>query len=215
MMKTGLATFTSSHLSYFLVGVEVEEKVEEDDFVLNFTDVTESKWFYEAVKFVVKNGSLGHRRKHCSPNLPMTRAMLVTVLHRLEGSPAAAAANSFTDVEKGEWYADAVIWANANGIVSGYGKGLFGTNDPLTREQLAAILYRYAGFKGYDVTAAADLSAYSDAAEISSWAEQAMRWANAEGLISGRTTTTLVPGGTATRAEVASILKRFVESFVE
>jgi len=139
----------------------------------------------------------------------------VTVLHRLEGSPAVTGANNFTDVKNGEWYTNAVIWANANDIVSGYGNGLFGTNDPITREQMAAILYRYAGYKGYDVTAAANLSAYTDAADISGWAEKAMRWANAEGLITGRTTTTLVSGGTATRAEVASILNRFVEGFVE
>jgi len=210
--KAGLATFKTSHLSYYLVGVEAAK----DDFVINFTDVKESDWFYEAVKFAVENGLFkGTTETTFSPSQPMTRAMLVTVLHRLEGSPAATGANNFTDVKNGEWYTNAVIWANANDIVSGYGNGLFGTNDPITREQMAAILYRYAGYKGYNVTAVANLSAYTDAAAISSWAEKAMSWANAEGLITGRTTTTLVSGGTATRAEVASILKRFVEGFVE
>jgi hypothetical protein len=210
--KAGLATFKTSHLSYYLVGVEAAK----DDFVINFTDVKESDWFYEAVKFAVENGLFkGTTETTFSPGQPMTRAMLVTVLHRLEGSPAVTGANNFTDVKNGEWYTNAVIWANANDIVSGYGNGLFGTNDPITREQMAAILYRYAGYKGYDVTAAANLSAYTDAADISGWAEKAMRWANAEGLITGRTTTTLTPKGNATRAEVASILKRFVEGFVE
>jgi len=216
--KTGLATFKTSHLSYYVVGVEAEkiEKEEKEDYVLNFTDVKESDWFYDAVKFVVENGLFkGTGETTFSPNQPMTRAMLVTVLHNLEGAPEAAGANNFTDVKNGEWYTNAVIWAGTNDIVRGYGNGLFGTNDPITREQMAAILYSYASYKGYDVTATANFSAYTDAAEISSWAKQAMGWANAKGLITGRTATTLVPGGTATRAEVASILKRFVEGFVE
>lgn len=153
--KAGLATFKTSHLSYYLVGVEAAK----DDFVINFTDVKESDWFYEAVKFAVENGLFkGTTETTFSPGQPMTRAMLVTVLHRLEGSPAVTGANNFTDVKNGEWYTNAVIWANANDIVSGYGNGLFGTNDPITREQMAAILYRYAGYKGYDVTAAANLA---------------------------------------------------------
>ena len=210
--KAGLATFKTSHLSYYLVGVEAAK----DDFVINFTDVKESDWFYEAVKFAVEKGLFkGTGETTFSPHQPMTRAMLVTVLYNLEGSPGAAGANNFTDVKNGEWYTNAVIWANAKDIVSGYGKGLFGTNDPITREQMASILYRYASYKGYDVTATANLSAYTDEEEISNWAKEAMNWANAEGLITGRTKTTLVPGGTATRAEVASILKRFVESFME
>jgi len=213
--KTGLATFKTSHLSYYVVGIEAEEP-EKDVFVLNFTDVKESDWFYDAVKFAVEKGLFkGTGETTFSPHQPMTRAMLVTVLYNLEGSPGAAGANNFTDVKNGEWYTNAVIWANAKDIVSGYGKGLFGTNDPITREQMASILYRYASYKGYDVTATANLSAYTDEEEISNWAKEAMNWANAEGLITGRTKTTLVPGGTATRAEVASILKRFVESFME
>ncbi len=211
--KTGLATFKTSHLSYYLVGVETAEK---DDFTMSFTDVKEGDWFYEAVQYAVKNGLfVGTAPDTFNPNRPMTRAMLVTVLHRLEGSPAATGANNFTDVKNGEWYTNAVIWANANDVVSGYGNGLFGANDPVTREQVASILHRYASYKEYAVTAAANLSAYTDAADISSWAEKAMSWANAEGLITGRTTTTLASDGTATRAEVASILKRFVEGFVE
>ncbi len=145
----------------------------------------------------------------------MTRAMLATVLYRLEGSPIVSGTNAFTDVQKGEWYTDAVIWSNASDIVRGYGSGLFGTNDNATREQTAAILYHYAKYKGYDVTAAANLKAFSDAESISSWAQSAMSWANAEGLINGRTKANLVPGDSASRAEVASILQRFVERKVK
>ena len=214
--KTGLATFKTDHLSYYLVGVEVPEEVKEDDFINPFTDVKEGDWFYEFVKFAVENDLFkGTGETTFSPNEPMTRAMLVTVLHSLEGSPEITGANNFTDMKNGEWYTKAVIWANANDIVSGYGNELFGTNDPITREQMAALLYNYASYKGYDVTAIANLSAYTDAAAISSWAEKAMSWANAEGLITGRTATTLAPAGNATRAEVASILKRFVEGIVE
>lgn len=214
--KTGLATFKTEHLSYYLVGVEVPEEVKKDDFINPFTDVKESDWFYEAVKFAVENSLFkGTGETTFSPNEPMTRAMLVTVLHRLEGLPETTGANNFTDVKDGQWYAKAVLWANANDIVGGYGNGLFGTNDPITREQMAAILYRYASYKGYDVTAATDLSTYTDAVDISNWAEKSMSWANAEGLITGRTATTLAPVGNGTRAEVAIILKRFVEGFVE
>ncbi|HBV66804.1 MAG TPA: hypothetical protein DEF04_00455, partial [Clostridiales bacterium] len=99
-----------------------------------------------------------------SPNMPMTRSMLVTVLYRMEGSPAVTTANTFTDVDGGQWYTDAVIWANAGGIVTGYGEGRFGANDPITREQMAAILYRYAQLKGYDVAKTTELTAYTDAA---------------------------------------------------
>jgi hypothetical protein len=141
--------------------------------------------------------------------------VLVTVLYRLESSPQATGTNSFTDVKDDERYTNAVTWANTNNIVTGYGISLFGTNDPVTREQLAAILHRYASYKNYDVTTTTDLTAYTDAQEIGAWAQDALKWANAEGLITGRTTTTLAPGGSTTRADVATILMRFVQGFVE
>lgn len=213
--KTGLATFKTAHLSYYVVGAAVEE-VHPGVFTMNFTDVRESDWFYAAVQYAVENGFfVGAGETAFSPHTPMTRAMLVTVLHRLESSPAAAGANDFTDVKNNEWYTAAVTWANAGGIVSGYGNDLFGPADPVTREQMAAVLHRYASHKGCNVTDAANLSDYTDAKEISSWAEEAMSWANAEGLLTGRTVTTLVPGGTATRAEVASILQRFKEGLMQ
>ncbi len=209
---TGKAIFTTSHLSYYIVGMEKTE----EDFTISFTDVKAGDWFYEYVKYVVKKGLfMGTSTTTFSPDSPMTRAMLVTVLHRLEGLPAVTGTNGFTDVENGQWYTNAVIWANAGSIVGGYGSGLFGTNDNVTREQMVAILYRYASYKGYDVTAAADLSAYTDASDTSAWAQAAMKWATAKGLITGRTTATLAPGGSATRAEVAAVLQRFVEAFVK
>ncbi|MEL7566197.1 MAG: S-layer homology domain-containing protein, partial [Dehalobacterium sp.] len=115
------------------------------------------------------------------------------------------------DVKNGQWYTDAIIWADANGIVTGLGGGLFGVSDNVTREQLATILYNYAKYKGRDTAKAADLKAFTDASGISGWAQAAMKWANAEGLVTGVTATTLVPSGSATRAQVATILMRLAE----
>lgn len=178
-------------------------------------DVSAADWFYEDVRFVVERGLFhGTDDDSFSPGATMTRAMLVTVLYRLEGEPAVYGSSSFADVRGGQWYTDAVIWAVGNGIVSGYDNGLFGTNDNVTREQMAAILYRYASCKGYNVAVANSLSRYADANEIHSYALAAMKWANAVGLINGRTDSLLVPGGTATRAEVAAIFHRFVKNSV-
>ncbi|MCR4962378.1 MAG: S-layer homology domain-containing protein, partial [Firmicutes bacterium] len=136
----------------------------------------------------------------------------VTILYRLAGSPAVSEANPFSDVAQGSWYADAVAWANANGIVEGYGNGKFGADDNITREQLAAILYRFAKAQGYDVSQTADLSGYGDAGQVDGWAQQAMAWACGSGLIQGDGQHNLLPGQGATRAQVAAILMRFVES---
>ncbi|MCR4963952.1 MAG: S-layer homology domain-containing protein [Firmicutes bacterium] len=179
---------------------------------LRFTDVDTNAWYHEYIDYVVEKGLMqGVTADRFAPNAATTRAMIVTMLYRLEGSPAAGSVNPFKDVANGSWYANAVIWANANGIVEGYGNGKFGPTDNITREQMAAILYRYARYKGYDVSKQANLSGYTDAAKVSSWALPAMQWANAENLITGRTATTLAPGGNATRAEVAAILQRFIE----
>ena len=147
-----------------------------------------------------------------SPNATTTRGMIVTMLYRLEGEPRVTTGSAFDDVDAAMYYVDAIAWANANGIVTGYDEATFGPNDAITREQMAAILYRYAQYKGYELKTGADPSQYTDAADISSWALDAMEWANAEGLITGRTAATIVPGGTATRAEAATILMRFLES---
>ena len=140
--------------------------------------------------------------------------MIVTILHRMEGSPTVVG-ETFTDAADGQYYSDAVSWASANGIVSGYGNGKFGPDNPITREQMAAILYRYAQYKGYDVSQSADLSKYKDAEQVSSYAKTAIAWANAEGLINGVTQTTLIPQGNATRAQVATILTRFCKNAAE
>ncbi len=211
---TGLAAFTTDHLSCYVVGYA--EYVAAPVWTNPFSDLKPADWFYDSVAFAVRNGLFsGASATTFSPHEPMTRAMLVTVLYRLEGEPSVTGANGFTDVGSGEWYTDAVIWAHAEGIVAGCGGGLFGPDDNITREQMAGILYNYAKHKGYDVTAATDLAAYTDAAEISGWAQSAVKWANAGGLIAGTTPATLDPAGTATRAQVASILMRFVEGFAE
>lgn len=189
--------------------------IKRDVVEVSFDDVSAGDWFYEDVRFVVENGLFqGTGDDVFFPAANMTRAMLVTVLYRLEGEPAVYGTSSFADVQNGKWYTDAVIWAAKNGIVSGHDNGLFGTNDNVTREQMAAILYRYASYKGCSVARTNNLSQYTDAGEIHSYALSAMKWANAVGLINGRTNSTLVPGGTATRAEVAAIFHRFVENLV-
>ena len=186
--------------------------VAESEQELPFTDVASSEWYYEAVQYVYNNELMnGMSATTFETNSTTTRGMIVTMLYRLENEPTAASAG-FSDVAEGQWYTDAVNWAAANNIVNGYGDDQFGPTDTITREQMMAILYRYAQYKGYDVTASADLSAYTDAANISSYAVSAMQWAVGEGLINGITDTTLVPGGSATRAQVAAILMRFCEN---
>ena len=180
-----------------------------------FIDVDPDAWYHEFVDYVVSRGLMkGTSDTAFEPEAPTTRAMLVTILHRLEVEPGAGGASPFADVPEDRWYTEAVIWANRNGIVEGYGDGNFGPGDTVTREQFAAILFRYAKLKSYETTGSADLSGYADAADISLWALEAMKWANAEGLITGRTETALVPAGKATRAETAAILMRFLEDVV-
>ena len=177
----------------------------------SFTDVKDSDWFASAVKYVAEKGLMsGTGSGVFSPNTAANRAMIVTILYRLEGSPAVSNASSFTDVASGTYYADAVAWAAQNGIVSGYGSNRFGPTDSITREQLATILYRYAQYKNNDTTAGADLSAYTDAGTISAYARTALSWANAQKLINGTSGTTLSPRQTATRAQVAQILKNLL-----
>ena len=181
----------------------------------SFTDV-KGHWAEAAVNFVVSQNLFnGTSDTLFSPDGKMTRAMLVTVLWRLDGKPQPATASAFNDVAKDAYYAEAVAWANANGIVKGYSNMEFAPNDNITREQMAAVLYRYAEFKGYAVTERADLKGYSDYNKISAYALDSLSWANSVGLINGRTQSTLVPQGNATRAEVATILQRFVANVVK
>jgi len=176
-----------------------------------FTDVFESDWFYDGVAYVAQNGLMqGVGGGKFNPSGTTTRGMIVTILYRLEGEPTVSQ-STFTDVATGQWYTDAVAWAAANKIVEGYGNNTFGPNDDITREQMATILYRYAVYQGYDVRGLANLSGYTDVGTVSDWALTAMRWANSEGLITGRTTTTLVPKDNAIRAEAATIFMRFCQ----
>lgn len=179
-----------------------------------FGDVEEKHWYYDGVLYVYENGMMnGVGTDKFDPQGTTSRAMIVTVLHRLEGEPAPAKANSFEDVVSGSWYAKAVAWAAGEGIVNGYTAASFGPNDPITREQMAAILYRYAKAKGYDTEAGADISGYEDYSKISPYAVEALAWANEYGLIGGVTATTLCPRDGATRAQTAVILSRFCSAF--
>lgn len=179
-----------------------------------FNDVSANDWFASAVDYVTGKGMMnGTAANTFSPKANTTRGMVVTVLYRLENQPSTSAA-SFTDVASGAYYANAVAWANANGIVSGYGSGKFGPNDKVTREQLAAILYRYAQYKKYDVSVGEDTNilSYDDAQSISSYAIPAIQWACGAGVVTGKSGSKLDPKGNATRAEVAAMLMRFCEN---
>jgi hypothetical protein len=183
----------------------------------SFGDVSANAWYADAVAFASGHELMsGTSETDFAPDASMTRAMLVTVLHRLEDEPAAAG-EDFFDVRAGAYYAAAVTWASANGIVMGTGDGNFAPGTAITREQLAAILYRYAVSLGLDTSTRGDLAAYTDAEAVSSWAKEATAWAVGAGLITGRANpvgTELAPGGTAPRAEVAAILERFIENLL-
>ena len=183
-----------------------------------FTDVVAGTWYYGAAAYAYNNGLFaGMTPTTFAPNATMTRAMLVSVLWRLAGEPAPKAPNTFVDVPDGAWYTDAVTWAAENGVVSGIGGSRFDPSGFVTREQTAEILYNYAHSKGYDVSARADLTAFPDAGSVSGWAEEALAWANAAGLINGTVRdgqTILDPQGSASRAQVAMILMNYVEHVV-
>ena len=186
---------------------------ETPDTVANpFTDVFEKDWFYDDAMFVYKNGlMLGTSKTLLSPHGTVTRGMMATILWRMEGSLAPKGENSFTDVEAGMWYTDAITWAAENGIFAGYSMDKFGPDDPITREQLTAIFYRYADYKGYKLTVTGNLDKFEDADKITDYAKMVMQWAVGNGLIKGKAETLLDPQGTATRAEIAAMLHRFIE----
>lgn len=183
---------------------------EPEEPAMPFTDVNEGDWFYDVVLYAYDNGLMtGVSATEFAPNQTTTRGMIVSMLARLEGVTSAEDAG-FADVAANDWYATAVNWAASVGVVNGYEDDTFRPNAPITREQMAAILYNYADYKGYDVSARADLSDYADAASISSWAEDVLAWANAEGLINGMTATTIDPQGATTRAQTAAMFERFL-----
>ena len=178
---------------------------------LPFRDVAQGEWFRDAVSYVYTARLMnGTSPDLFSPWETTTRGMIVTILYRYDGSPAAGK-TSFPDVPPGEYYAAPVSWAAASGVVKGYETGLFEPQNPITREQMAAILYRYAQQKGLDVSGRADLSVYADAGQVSPYAKDAMAWAVHTQLITGVDSRTLQPGGSAVRAQVATILMRFCQ----
>ena len=184
--------------------------MDEPGMFLPFTDVT-NHWAYSAIKRVYTRGwMVGMDEKTFAPDQQLSRAMLAVILYAMAGEPAVTGESPFTDVPAGCWYTDAIVWAAQNGIVCGFGDGTFRPNEAVTRAQAAVMLYGYAAFTGADVTARADLSAYSDAGQIPAWAMDAMQWANARRLIVGRDSSHLVPNGGATRAEMAAILSAYI-----
>ena len=193
-------------------GVDNKKPASKPEVKLPFTDVSTSDWFYDDVAFVYENGLFsGTDSRSFSPNASMTCAMLVTVLYRLEGEPTVTGRSSFTDVRSGAYYEKAVIWAAANGIVTGTDSTSFSPDAKVTREQLAAILYRYAQYRKLDTDASAKLNSFTDADSVSAYASEALGWAVSEGLINGASGK-LMPKGDATRAQVAAILHRFVKN---
>ena len=204
----GNAALPMRHASQYAIVIDDHSHAAEA--ALPFSDVNDDDWFFDVVRYVYEQGLMtGTSDREFSPNLTTTRGMIVSILNRLENGPTAEAAG-FTDVADGDWYAEAVNWAAREGIVAGYEDNTFRPNDPITREQLAAMLMNYAAWKGEDVSARADLSGYNDAASVSSWAAETVQWAVADGLISGMPGNLLEPQGSATRAQVAAILQRFL-----
>ena len=178
----------------------------------SFTDVDKQTWYYPAVRYVCYYGMMnGTSAESFAPESDFSRAQMAQILYNMEGRPQTVQA-MFTDVSQDAWYAAAISWAMQSSILTGYGDGRIGPDDPITREQLAAILYRYAGQKGYDTSAQADLSGFADADAISAYARLPLSWAYAAGIVNGTDAITLDPNGTATRAQAATMLMRFCKT---
>lgn len=211
-MGDGKFSFTMPAGDVSVLASFVKEQAQEA--VLPFTDVEEGAWYYDAVAYVYDKGMMtGVTDTTFEPDATTTRGMIVTMLYRLEGEPAVDNAAAFADVAAGAWYEKAVAWASQNGIVNGYGDDLFGPNDAITREQMAAILFRYAQYKGLEaVTLEENLGAFEDAGQIGEYAVQAFNWVVGQGLMTGVTNSTLEPQSSATRAQVATILMRYCEA---
>ena len=180
-------------------------------FAADFQDVPENSWYAESVRYVSENGIMrGTGENTFDPDGTITRGMVVTILYRIEKTPEVSGISAFADVEKDAYYANAVAWAADKGIVNGYSAAQFGPNDSITREQFAAILYRYCTYQQGDISANGSLNQYKDAGEISDYAKTAMLWANVNGLITGTSATALSPQDTATRAQAATIVMRYL-----
>ena len=180
----------------------------------HLTDVRKDAWYHAAVDYVVEQGIMeGMSETEFSPNTEVTRAQAVQILYNLEGQPTVDGDNEFTDVFG--WYEAAVTWAAQTGVATGYGDGTFQPGDSITRQEFAQMLYNYAKYKGYDLTAEGDLSQFPDSGSVADWAEAAMSWANGNELINGHDNGTIDAGGTAIRAQAASILMKFDQNLVE
>ena len=212
----GTAEFAFSHASDYAIVIDTDshEPVE-----LPFTDVPEGAWYEDAAAYVYKHGLMaGTSATTFAPEVTTSRAMIATILWRMAGSPVVNYAMNYTDVAQGQWYSEAVRWATSEGVVTGYGNGLFGTNDPITREQLATMLWRYAQTEDYDVSIGEDTNilSYTDVADLSEYAIPAMQWAVGAGIINGTGDgSTLTPQGQATRAQAATVLMRFCEQSIQ
>ena len=192
-------------------GEPSEEQPPKEPFVMSFTDVTENDWYYSAVAYVVENGLFnGTSATTFEPNTYMNRAMLVTVLHRVADTPKTDGSNAFEDVKSTDWFYPGVLWASESGVVNGVSETRFNPLGNVTREQIAVILYRYASYLGYDVSARAALDDFADGAKVSGYAQEGMSWAVAEGLFKGANGK-LTPTDGATRAEVATLMQRYEE----
>ena len=212
----GIYTFVMPNEAVSINATFVRLENPEVDPGMEFSDVNQTDWFYDSVQYVSnKRLMTGTADDQFSPNATTTRAMVVTILYRLEGEPAVTGDAHFTDLVSGQYYLDAVAWASQNDIVNGVGENTFAPNEDITREQMATILYRYAQYKGLDVSTAADLSGYPDAAQVQTYAQKAMSWAVAEGIVAGMDDGTLNPAGNASRAQIATILMRFCESVAQ
>ena len=181
-----------------------------------FVDVTEDKWYYDAVAYVYQQGIMvGMSETTFEPNTTVNRAQVVQMLYNLENQPQVSGDSGFSDIRDGQWYAKAVAWASANDVVAGYEDGTFRPTRAVTREEFAQILYNYAKFKGYDLSVSADLGKFPDSGQVSSWAETALGWANGNGLINGHDDGRLDPKGSTIRAQAASILMNFDKGFAQ
>ena len=208
---TKLATFQVNHFSLYLVGT-----ADISLWVNPFSDVAETRWYYDAVRYVSANGLMnGTADTAFNPNGKTSRGMIVTILWRMENQPSSEKEMTFTDVKSGKYYWDAVAWGSEKGIVSGYSENRFGPEDNITREQLAVILHNYAISKGIGTESTADLAGFVDSTTIHDWALDAMMWANGEGLINGVGNSKLSPLGSAERCQVAAILQRFILNSAE
>ena len=211
----GTASFPFSHASGYAIVIDT---VSHEPVELPFTDVPEDAWYADAAAYVYRHGLMnGVSSTVFAPDTTTSRAMIATILWRMAGSPVVNYAMDYTDVAQGQWCSEAIRWATSEGIVTGYGDGLFGTNDPITRQQFAAMLWRYAQAQGYDVSIGEDTNilSYTDAFDVAEYAIPAIQWAVGAGIVNGTSADTLTPQGRATRAQAAVMLMRFCQRYTD